>query len=486
VTTVATFRDPSAEATYRDEGFIVMPFLARDEVEHLRAGYRALVPPGDHGLTVDFMRPDRRYMYEILELVEPVLRRRLPEVFIDHRTVLNTFVTKHPGPASNMYLHEDRTLVDERRFRSGTLWIPLVDVGPTHDNGTLELVPRSHRLNRTMAGTDTPELFRPYEAHLLGRLRPVAVPAGHALYYDMRTLHASQPNRSSEPREALVCAVAPRQADLIHVIGTSRRHRRVHRIDEAFFLDVHPHAVDSEGLLPRWPLIHEFDDNSRLDPEDVADLLGSDLHGHLTPGVVHPSVTPTGVRIEARRLPLLDADLPISIADLPDRFGLRAPGLQVEPGRGSVGAFALGAAGDGRDPPWADVLQPLAVHASVAVAVAVGARSTAVINLGAGRGPGRRGMPDTSWRIDLVDVGPGTADLAVAGSSMPLDESMSIGIDAGITPLEVTNRGSGVVLLLLTTDPATPGAGPSIRARAAGLRRRTTRSVAAPAATTGA
>jgi ectoine hydroxylase-related dioxygenase (phytanoyl-CoA dioxygenase family) len=461
VTTAATFRDRSVEETYRREGFVVIPFLDADEVEHLRAGYRALVPPGDHGLTVDFMRPDRRYMYEILELVEPVLGRHLPEAFTDHRTVLNTFVTKHPGPASNMYLHEDRTLVDERHFRSGTLWIPLVDVGPALDNGTIELIPRSHLLNRTMSGTDTPELFRPYEAYLLERLRPITVPAGHALYYDMRTLHASDPNRSSEPREALVCAVAPRRAELLHVIGTSRRHRRVHRIDERFFLDVHPHTVDSETLLPHWPLVHEFDDNSRLAAEDVAEALGPGPADR-PPGPLRRPVTPTGIRVAERRLPLLDADLPLPVADLPPPSGPLGLGLQVERGIGSVGAVALRAACTDGAPPWVDVVRPLATLAPVAAAIAVAARSTAVIHLGAGRPPGRRGPSGDCWRIDLVDVAPGTAELAVAGSPMALDESMSLEVDAGVTPLELTNRGVGVVTLLVTSGTAVPVAHRSV------------------------
>jgi hypothetical protein len=448
--TAATFRDPALEATYRDLGFVVMPFLASDEVEHLRAGYRALVPPGDHGLTVDFMRPDRRYMYEILELVEPVLRRHVPEAFIDHRTVLNTFVTKHPGPASNMYLHEDRTLVDERRFRSGTLWIPLVDVGPDLDNGALELIPRSHLLNHTMSGTDTPELFRPYEAYLRGHLRPIAVPAGHALYYDMRTLHASHPNRSSSPREALVCAVAPQAADLIHVIGTSRRHRRVHRVDEAFFLDVHPHAVDSEHLQARWPLIHEFDDNSRLGAEEVTELFTSDPHDDGRLGPLLPTVAPTGIQIGERRLPLLDADLPLSVADLPAAPRLRARGLRVEVGQGSVGAVAVGPDGDGQAAPWSDTLRPLTTSVPVGALLAIDAGSRAIIHLRTRGRPLRRRSPERAWSIDLVDVAPGTAELAVAGASMQLDESMCLGVGGAVTRLEVTNRGSGLVALFLT------------------------------------
>jgi hypothetical protein len=292
VTPPDTFRDPALESAYREQGFVVTPLLDATEVDELRAGYEAIIPPGDHGLTIDYMRPDRRAMYEIAALVEPAWARHFPELFADHRAVFTTFVTKHPGEASNMFLHEDRTFVDERRFRAGTLWVPLVDTGPGLNNGGLEVIPRSHLLSDAWSGTDTPELYRPYEDYLRERLVPVAVPAGHALFYDTRTLHASPANLSSNARPSIVCAVAPRAAELIHVMATSERHRRVHRVDEQFYLDVHPHAVD-ERVEASYPVIDEFDDDSRLTADDVVAILGPDTHGLLPTTPTATETVPT-------------------------------------------------------------------------------------------------------------------------------------------------------------------------------------------------
>jgi hypothetical protein len=270
-----TLRDEERQAELAVRGVTVLPFLEPHEVERLRAGYRALAADDDHGLTIDYMRPDRGFMASIAALVAPVWERHFDEVFVDHRPVFATFVVKHPGEASNMFLHEDRTYVDERQHRAGVLWIPLVDVGPGLDNGGLEVIPGSHRLTTAWSGTDTPELFRPFEDHLRERLEPHTVPAGWTAFYDTRLLHASPANRSSEPREALVCAVAPRAADLIHVVATSPTHRKVHRVDEHFFVDVHPHAVE-RSLDDRYPVIEEFDDASSLTLDDVRAILGEE------------------------------------------------------------------------------------------------------------------------------------------------------------------------------------------------------------------
>jgi hypothetical protein len=270
---MATLRDPEREAELAARGVTVIPFLTPDEVEHLRDGYYAIAAEGDDGLTIDYMRPDRAFMQSIADLVAPIWERHFDEVFVDHRPVFTTFVVKHPGDASNMFLHEDRTYVDERKHRAGALWIPLVDVGPGLDNGGLEVIPGSHRLTTAWSGTDTPELFRPFEELLRSRLEPLSVPAGSAAFYDTRLLHASPANHSSRPREALVCAVAPRGADLVHVVATSPRHRVVHRVDPSFFVDVHPHTI-SAGLDDRYPVIEELDDDSTLTLDDILAVLG--------------------------------------------------------------------------------------------------------------------------------------------------------------------------------------------------------------------
>ena len=70
-------------------------------------------------------------------------------------------------------------------------------------------------------------------------------------------MHGSTPNRSQETREAIATAVAPRGAELIHVVADGDR-RRVYRIDRDFFLDVHPHDIAVHGLPDRYPLIEEF------------------------------------------------------------------------------------------------------------------------------------------------------------------------------------------------------------------------------------
>jgi hypothetical protein len=270
-------RDPALDQALRDDGYVVLPVLPPEAVAWLADAQQRLVPEGDDGLAVDYMRPDRATMRTLWDLVEPVWDEHLSAVFADHQRVMTTFVVKHPGHESGMFLHEDRTYVDERHARAHTLWIPLTDVGPGLENGTLEIVPRSHHLATTLGGSNTPELFRPYERHLRERLVPLDVAAGSAVVYDTRTLHASGPNLSDRPRIALVCAVAPRGEPLIHVRASGPTRRRVHHVTPAFFVEHHPREIEA-SMPADCPVVREYDDDTGVpSPATVAAALGGPM-----------------------------------------------------------------------------------------------------------------------------------------------------------------------------------------------------------------
>jgi hypothetical protein len=254
----AVLLDEEGDRELAERGVVVVPVLPTHALEAVRRLQVKITPAGDHGLTVDYMRPDRSVMEAIADEVLPVVAPLLADVFVDQRPVMATFVTKHPGPLSQMFLHEDRTFVDERRERAVTVWIPLVDVGPDEGNGGLQVVPRSHLLDLGLSGSLTPDVIRPFEAFLRTRLIELTVPAGSAAIYDTRTIHASPPNLSDVPRVALVCAMAPRQEPLVHVRATGRRGRDIHRVDERFFIDHHPRDIEQE-MPTEYPVIAQVE-----------------------------------------------------------------------------------------------------------------------------------------------------------------------------------------------------------------------------------
>lgn len=306
----ATLRDPEHERAYLDDGFVVMPFLEPHEVAALTQAYWEMALDDDHGLTIDYARPDRAFMSRIEELLQPVWDRHFDDVFVDHVPVCASFIVKHPGPASNMFLHEDRTWVDERRFRSGTLWIPLADVGPDTDNGGLQIIRHSHLRMAGWSGTGTPDVIAPHHDQLRHGLEWVTAPAGHAVYYDSRTIHASPANRSDAARIVIACGVAPRAAQLIHVLGDGATGRRVFAVDHQFFIR-HDLAAIPRALEEDYTLLEDFTEDASLTPGDVTSIVVA-ARAHMAPGdAVHDAAAEAAPAVEGRPVPAASDVIPL-------------------------------------------------------------------------------------------------------------------------------------------------------------------------------
>lgn len=266
-------RDADLAGQLEASGHTRTSLLPSEVVVELLRAVEQFAPAEPGALEIDYARADRTAMRRLDQLLAPVWAAYLPRLFVAPRPVLTTLVVKHPGDASFMFLHDDRSFVDESLARSVTLWIPLVDVAPELRNGCLEVVPRSHELDTGLSGTGTPDLIRPYEDRLRSLLVPISAAAGDAVVYDSRLLHASGPNLSDRARPAIVCAVAPAEAELIHVVATGRRTRELHLVDEAFFVEHGPRELEA-GMPSAQRLLRRVHDDRRLDPVQLQEVLG--------------------------------------------------------------------------------------------------------------------------------------------------------------------------------------------------------------------
>lgn len=306
-------RDPVLDAKLHEEGFATAPLLSAQEVRHLRDAYTALAPDGDSGITIDYMRPDRSMMRSLHDLLWPVWERRLPELFVDARPLMSTFVVKHPGEDSEMFLHDDWSWVDVRSDQGFTMWIPLVDVGPDIPNGYCEVVPRSHLLPTGFSGFKSPWAYQPYEHYLRRMLVPVAASAGTGCVWDNKLLHASRPNASADDRPAIATIVVPRSTRPVHAVATGRRHRVLYEVDESYFLNEHPHK--EVGRMPApYRIVGELDQDVVLTPDDVAGVFPGE--GLPEPRPVLPPDLQHGLNAASEPFAMLPPTAPRSPHDL--------------------------------------------------------------------------------------------------------------------------------------------------------------------------
>ncbi|GHC06548.1 phytanoyl-CoA dioxygenase family protein [Thermomonas carbonis] len=207
------FRDAGLAERIHDEGYAVVSLWSEKELEELQAiGDREhRVQPADGGMFYSVYSQDLGYRRRVHDQVAAIMRPIFEKHFVDYRNVINMFVIKAPGLASEFGVHQDSTTLDEFRFSPLSLWSPLCDVD--EDNGALCLVPRSHRFFSPYRGVSFPFPFAPIKHVVREYLRPIPMRRGEALIFDNRLVHCSLPNRSARNRDAIVSGIFPAQAD---------------------------------------------------------------------------------------------------------------------------------------------------------------------------------------------------------------------------------------------------------------------------------
>ena len=108
------------------------------------------------------------------------------------------FIVKTPVPESAMCVHQDMTLVDESKFTGINIWVPLIDL--TDENGTLEVLPKSHRLFPTYRGASIPGIYYDCNEEVKKYLIKLYPKAGEAVFFDQSIIHFSEANRSDKIR----------------------------------------------------------------------------------------------------------------------------------------------------------------------------------------------------------------------------------------------------------------------------------------------
>lgn len=144
-----------------------------------------------------------------------LIRPRLNQVIdADALNVLRMdYSVKPASEASELGPHQDFALIDERLGTVLYLWIPLVNTDAK--NGTLHVVPGSHRFANLVRSQHVPSLFN--EVLDLISEDAVALPcaAGELIVMAAGVVHFSPPNRSGATRLAAHGMAVPAESELI-------------------------------------------------------------------------------------------------------------------------------------------------------------------------------------------------------------------------------------------------------------------------------
>ncbi|MEM9547095.1 MAG: phytanoyl-CoA dioxygenase family protein [Bacteroidota bacterium] len=238
-----TFKDPDLQAEFDLNGYVKVDLLAPHEVEVLKSLYEdKLGKMGSPSFAITSMYPDINARLEISDKIKSTFAKAVDKYMDDYQWYFGNYLIKYKSENPQegyVTMHQDPSHLDEKRFRSVTIWCPLCDAGK--DNGGMYMVKGSHRLNNHPRGYGRYGaihfLYPELQKHLMDNyLVFEPLKAGQALIFPATTFHFSEPNRTDQPRITACGLLGPKEANLQYYHQESPDLIDVYNVDPAHYL----------------------------------------------------------------------------------------------------------------------------------------------------------------------------------------------------------------------------------------------------------
>lgn len=227
------------EQQLQKDGVIKIPFLSAEELQQARDFYTELHgtndPPGMFdGIHMTIWCDDLDYKLKVKNTLREIFAPASERTFKNYRTVSQQYIVKRQGKETTFPVHQDWSIVDETKYCSFNIWVPLQDVDA--DNGAMWIIKGSHRIKRKVRGAGC--LFPNY-GPILDELQPYMtnypMKAGEALLFYHNTIHGSPANTRNETRIVIQVSVLPHDAPFhIYFQKTPGEQLEVHHPNDDF------------------------------------------------------------------------------------------------------------------------------------------------------------------------------------------------------------------------------------------------------------
>ncbi|MCO5281055.1 MAG: phytanoyl-CoA dioxygenase family protein [Chitinophagales bacterium] len=203
----------------QEEGYAIVSFLNSSEVETLRKVFFEHHPQLPEGMYASSHALDFALRKKMNDVIAQHCARAIEATFVNATALGATFMVKSKGANGSLKPHQDWSIVDETKFNSYNIWLPLVDVNET--NGTLLVLPKNHTFIKAIRGLNIPSCYDNVIDEVWKLLIPLNVKAGDAVVYDHRLLHASGLNQTDQTRLTIVYGVVSKNAEMRYHFGNN-------------------------------------------------------------------------------------------------------------------------------------------------------------------------------------------------------------------------------------------------------------------------
>ena len=224
-----------------DLGFCTLRLFEDKQIAQLRQLYEDKFGGTiGQGLHATHNSNPAKHALAVSEEIKAIVDETLQAVFPEYDYFIGHFMVKGAQSPDEFRLHQDWNIVDETKYNTYQVWIPLQLTYPS--NGGLFVVPGSHRFfaNYRSGSYDIPRIQ--YDSNIRYASTDLMVPPGNAVIYHNALFHGSYPNRTDEARMAVIVNYAEKLANTYYFHRNEAKH-----ITELYTID----AAALVGDLPR-------------------------------------------------------------------------------------------------------------------------------------------------------------------------------------------------------------------------------------------
>lgn len=217
VTPIPVFRNAEHEAFFRKHGYVLVDIVPAATIEKIKSALAAFKPDDNFTPTpgiytsqtyhCTFLDTNLAYKTQVRDLLAQNLMPLLDNVLNDFSMLNGSFYVK-PAGKGRLEIHENWCHLLDLNETTVTAWFPVIDVDK--QNGTIEIIPGSHKLVPSIATMGGLTYFADFEDTLVEKyFEPVPMRPGQCLIFDDTLLHYSPHNLSQAPRPAIQIELLP-------------------------------------------------------------------------------------------------------------------------------------------------------------------------------------------------------------------------------------------------------------------------------------
>lgn len=263
------FNDPELQKKFDRDGYVSVPFISADKVERLKELFFETLPQSggqismgdldessEHAITYDFTFIDKNPDYKrlVFDVITKEFEEGAKKYLANYTPIIANYIRKK-ADMGEVPVHQNWAFADERKVTTVSIWCPLVD--STRENGTLEVVPGSHKRFGELRGPMIPWELEGISKELKEKyMVPINTKAGDCVILDDSIVHYTRPNRTQNLRLAIQLILIPADYPSIHyhLDHSQPNEVKVWEVDHDFYMGFNPwmkpENVKTIGTLP--------------------------------------------------------------------------------------------------------------------------------------------------------------------------------------------------------------------------------------------